>query len=526
MSCEKVPIFFPNIFEAGMGDNGNRTYRFKSFLLNVGERQLFDGDRLIPLTPKTFDVLVHLVENAGHLVHKDDLMKAVWPDAFVEEVNVPRSVHHLRKTLGQDNNGNRFIETVPTKGYRFTMPVIDGEADFPDASGSIPDEAALAAAADVSITLPAETLTESGTEPENEKALNLGLSRRPIMVVGIVIVFLVLGAYWFGGNVPLSEARANSQAPPTGNSGAYRLYLEGKFILDRRHENNGPEALVKFEEAIKLDPDFALGHAGKADAEWRVFIRHTRSHDDIARARASIKKAFAIDPNSAYAHTVQCRVYATFDWDFPAAEKACRRAVALDPNSHDARHELAMFLTQFARHDEALAEIDAAVALAPTSFNKRNRALVLFNAKRYGEGIAELERIKATDPESPHWSEWLWWFYAMNRDYDKALEAAIDWQMRRGRAEAGSDLRSIYSTHGWIGVQKAIVREYKPGDAGGFHAAALHCQLGNMEETFVFLESELKKRTLWMIHLMADPRFEPCRDDPRFDGILKRVGLK
>lgn len=123
MSYEKVPIFFPNLFEAGMNENGTRIYRFKSFLLNVGERQLFNGESEVPLTPKTFDVLVHLVENAGRLVRKDDLMQAVWPDSFVEEVNIPRSVHHLRKSLGHDNNGNKFIETVPTKGYRFIVPV-------------------------------------------------------------------------------------------------------------------------------------------------------------------------------------------------------------------------------------------------------------------------------------------------------------------------------------------------------------------------------------------------------------------
>lgn len=510
MSCEKVPIFFPNPFEAGMSDNG--TYRFKSFLLNVEERQLFDGDKEISLTPKTFDVLVHLVENAGRLVRKDDLMKTVWPDAFVEEVNIPRSVHHLRKTLGQDDNGNRFIETVPTKGYRFTMPVVEGAADSP----TWIDEKPAAAV---------EPRIEKDPERVYERP-HAGLLRRPILIGGIVAILLALSSFWYNGGTRQSEAGTNGQPPPTSNSGAYQLYMEGKFILDRRYENNGPEALPKFEEAIKLDPGFALAHAGKADAEWRVFIRHTRSHDDIARARASINKALTLDPANAYAHSVLCRVYSTYDWDFPAAEKACRRAVELDPKIHDARHELAMFLTQFARHDEALAEIDAAVALAPTSFNKRNRALILFNAKRYSEGIAELEQIKATDHESPHWLEWLWWFHAMNRDYDKALEAIIDWQKRLGRPEAENGLKSIYSEKGWTGVQRAIVREYNPGNPGFMHSGALLCQLREKDETFEFLESELKKRTLYMISLMADPRFDPCRDDPRFDGILERVGLK
>ena len=132
MSFQKVSIFFPNLCEAWMGDIGKRIYRFKSFLLNVEERQLFDGENEIALTPKTFDVLVHLVENAGRLVHKNDLMAAVWPDAFVEEVNVPRSVHHLRKILGQDANGNKFIETVPTKGYRFVASVQVSDSGRPD----------------------------------------------------------------------------------------------------------------------------------------------------------------------------------------------------------------------------------------------------------------------------------------------------------------------------------------------------------------------------------------------------------
>lgn len=507
MSCEKVSFFFPNLFEAGMSDNGNRIYRFKSFLLNVGERQLFDGGREIQLTPKTFDVLVHLVENAGRLVRKDDLMQAVWPDSFVEEVNVPRSVHHLRKTLGQDNNGNKFIETVPTKGYRFTMPVVSGAALSPTATDLKPVEPS---------TVDSSTLRASS------------LLRRPIIFFVLIVAALGLGLFWYRGGIttPPLSAGANGLTPPTSNSGAYRLYLEGKFILDQRYENNGPNALVKFEEAIKLDPDFALAHAGKADAEWRVFIRHTKSHDDISRARASINKALTVDPANGYAHSVLCRVHATYDWDFPAAEKACRRAVELDPGSHDARHELAMLLTQFARHDEALAEIDAAIALAPTSLNKRNRAVILFNAKRYDEGIKELEEIKASDPASPHWLDWLWWFYSMNRDYDKALEASIEWQKGLGRAEAENGLRSIYSAQGWTGVQKAIVREYNPSNPAYMHSAALLCQLGDMDETFESLESELKKRTLWMISLATDPRFDPCRNDPRFDGLLKRIGLR
>ena len=83
---------------------------------------LRNGEAL-QLTPKAFDTLVMLVENAGSLVEKDEMMRAIWPDSFVEEVGLARNVSVLRKALGQDAGGQQFIETVPKRGYRFTAQV-------------------------------------------------------------------------------------------------------------------------------------------------------------------------------------------------------------------------------------------------------------------------------------------------------------------------------------------------------------------------------------------------------------------
>ncbi|MDQ6786439.1 MAG: winged helix-turn-helix domain-containing protein [Acidobacteriota bacterium] len=98
-------------------------YQFKSFRLDVEERQLLHGDDAVSLTPKAFDVLVALVERNGHLVEKDELLRLIWSDSFVEEANVARIVHTLRKILGEGENGNKFIETVAKKGYRFVAEV-------------------------------------------------------------------------------------------------------------------------------------------------------------------------------------------------------------------------------------------------------------------------------------------------------------------------------------------------------------------------------------------------------------------
>lgn len=98
-------------------------YEFGEFQLDVRERALLRNGEALQLTPKAFDTLVVLVENAGSLVEKDEMMKVVWPDSFVEEIGLARNISVLRKALGQEAGGPQFIETVPKRGYRFTAPV-------------------------------------------------------------------------------------------------------------------------------------------------------------------------------------------------------------------------------------------------------------------------------------------------------------------------------------------------------------------------------------------------------------------
>ena len=98
-------------------------YEFGSFRLDAAERMLLRDGVPVPLTPKAFDTLLVLVENSGHLLDKDDLMKTVWPDAFVEEGGLTRNISSLRKALANDSGEEHYIETVPKRGYRFTASV-------------------------------------------------------------------------------------------------------------------------------------------------------------------------------------------------------------------------------------------------------------------------------------------------------------------------------------------------------------------------------------------------------------------
>jgi DNA-binding winged helix-turn-helix (wHTH) protein/TolB-like protein len=112
-----------------MGQQDNHSYEFGRFRLKTAERVLLREGELVPLTPKVFDILVTLVENGGQVVAKDDLMKRVWPNTFVEEGNLTQNISLLRKALGESPGGVQFIETVPRRGYRFVVDTTQSWAD-------------------------------------------------------------------------------------------------------------------------------------------------------------------------------------------------------------------------------------------------------------------------------------------------------------------------------------------------------------------------------------------------------------
>src|SRR5215467_7739486 len=150
-----------------MAISTRQTYEFGAFRLDPTERILLRGSEPVALTPKVFDTLVLLVENAGRLVTKDDFMRQVWADAFVEEATLAQTISQLRKALGDPE----IIETVPKKGYRLlgSVRVIEpGTAARPDAS-SAENRAALAS---------------DGGVP------NLKRNARPWLAVSVVFVVL------------------------------------------------------------------------------------------------------------------------------------------------------------------------------------------------------------------------------------------------------------------------------------------------------------------------------------------------
>src|SRR5438128_2010928 len=106
-----------------MSKPGKHFYEFGPFRLDPTEHFLMCDGEAVQLAPKAFETLLLLIENSGHVLKKDELMEALWPNSFVEESNLTQSIFLLRKALGDDQREHHYIKTVPRVGYRFIAPV-------------------------------------------------------------------------------------------------------------------------------------------------------------------------------------------------------------------------------------------------------------------------------------------------------------------------------------------------------------------------------------------------------------------
>jgi Tol biopolymer transport system component/DNA-binding winged helix-turn-helix (wHTH) protein len=211
-----------------MSREARPSYEFGPFRLDLAEQMLLrDGHQLL-LTPKVFDVLRVLVQNGGHLVEKETLLKEVWPDSFVEEAALNKAVSVLRKALGETSSGQKYIETAPKRGYRFVAPVTER---LNDSSPPIV-ESESGSVVDMALT-PADS--RSLANPPPSQAARAGMAKPVAAIAG---VFLIVGALAYV--VVRPDAPEKASRPPlapthrqvtfTGKEGSPTLSPDGRRI--------------------------------------------------------------------------------------------------------------------------------------------------------------------------------------------------------------------------------------------------------------------------------------------------------
>ena len=335
------------------------------------------------------------------------------------------------------------------------------------------------------------------------------------------------------GNVLQAKFATTSSSSPTAKRGtnneeAYRLYLQGAALADKRHEEDVRKAIEYFEQAIRLDPNYALAYARLADS----LIAWGDTPEQYLKAKTAIEKALAIDDNLAEAHSYLGEIKSDFDADFAGAEREHRKAVALNPNSSVAHRMYALLLTYLGRHDESLAEIKTAIDLEPASvLNYLIFGRTLLFARRYDEAITALERTAEMDPELFFAYQSLGIVYRFKGNDDKAFESFIKaWNLGGSEPDEINLLKTIYAKSGWRGIYEREFKEVKEAEKNGKpnynRLANLSIELGQREQAIVYLEKAVGQRRWALPLLNVHPKYDSLRGDPRFDELVKRVGLK
>lgn len=311
-------------------------------------------------------------------------------------------------------------------------------------------------------------------------------------------------------------------------SEAYDFYLKGLYFFNRR--SAFPEAIQNFQQAVARDPQDAPAYALLADSFTLMGAYEQLPASDFAeQARAAASRAVQLDDHSAEAHTALALIVQNHDYDWTTSEREFRRAIALDPNYATAHQWYAEHLMWLGRFDEALAESERARQLDPLSLViATDDAYLLYASRRYDRAIKEFRSVQDRDPG-----------FARAHDIGLAYlqtgqcsDALNDWHTQPVQNFSWYWVRTTY-LEGRCGApeqaRKALAQvlelEKQHSHNPAMMAATAYLGLGDKEKALDWLVKAYEQRSNELTKLKVDPIFDPLRNDPRFQDLLRRVGF-
>ena len=321
----------------------------------------------------------------------------------------------------------------------------------------------------------------------------------------------------------LGEREAPLIKSYTANTEAYQIYLKGRFYWNKRTEEGMRKSIEYFEQAIEKDPSYALAYVGLADSyitlgQWLILP----AKEAFPKAKEAALKALEIDNSLGEAHNSLATVKHSFDWDWKGAQIEHKRAIELSPSYATAHQWYGEFLTLLGRIDEGLKEIRRAQELDPLSLiiNTVAGGWFCYFTRDYDRGIEQCKKTLEMDPDFVPARTYLCWNYLGKGMYEEALREAQ--KLNNEYAIAG-----VYAMmNRQEEARRLLANILKHPQPNAATIARVYFRLGENEEGWKWLEKAYDERGYELIYLKVNAAFDSIRSDPRFQALLKKVGLE
>jgi len=320
----------------------------------------------------------------------------------------------------------------------------------------------------------------------------------------------------------------------TDNTEAYQLYLKGRYYTGKRTEEWIRKGIDHFQQAIEVDPNYALAYAGMADSY--AFLASSTGgwapRDSFPKAKAAALKALEIDDELAEAHTSLGFFRLLYDWNFTEAEREFKRAIELNPNYANAHDGYGFYLKAMGRHEEAVRECQMSQQLDPLSlFATVSIGWAHYFARRFDKSISQCQKALDMDPNF----YFAYWNMGLSLVHSgRAVEGVA--ALSKGVARSGGGL-SFYAHFGYAcavagkkkEAQRVLAELEKLAEnsyVSSYYFAVIHIGLGEMDKALERLDRACEERAGFLAFLKVEPVLDPLRSDARFDEIMRRIGLE
>ena len=331
------------------------------------------------------------------------------------------------------------------------------------------------------------------------------------------------------GKLQTKLSRSNEQKLAknyTENTEAYKLYLQGVFYSNQL---NTAKAIPYFQQAIVIDPNYALAYSGLGDAYLFSLVAigpTAKASEALPKARECAAKALQLDEGLPDAHALMGLLLWMQDYDFAGFERELIRAIELNPNYAEGHRRNALRLFYLGKFEASRSELSKALADDPLSnLNNYHYAQTLIYEGRYDEAEARVRQNLDLDPRFTLFHNQLSTLYRLKGNYSGSVEESAKTSELQNNPELASSKRDSFAKGGWQGYQHALVSELEQKKSNPYTLAIAYVELGEKDKAFAALEDVFNAHSNFVGYFKIDPQLKPLHDDSRFAALLQKSGF-